>query len=345
MTTQKKDTPKKDTPEKDIFTIEYSSTSADINENRIFEADAELLSILLKDNTTQKNILWMTDNYQTKGHGYKETSEITIERITGRNGSLIKPRINKSKAEQLHRSRDKAEVFTPSWICNQQNNLIDTAWFGHSGTFNTETDTKWLVNPSKISFPEGKTWKDYVLSTRLEITCGEAPYLVSRYDTTTGEMLQIPKRIGLLDRKLRVVCENADSPEEWQEWTIKAFQNVYGYEWQGDSLLLARENLLLTFLDYYKYYFKDEEPKRSLVLQIANIISWNLWQMDGMKFVVPLSCHVEKVVEIDLFSENVLFNECEGCKCDKIDKHNGIYCIIMDWEKNKKIKAVSLLKC
>lgn len=330
--------------EKKTISVQYSNQSADVNENRIFEADSELLSILLKDNTTKKNIMWMTDNYRAKGFGYDEKSEITVERIIGRNGSLIKPRINKSKAEQLHRSRDKAEVFTPSWVCNRQNNLIDDVWFGFSGAFNAETDTGWAVNSEKILFPEGKTWKDYIKSVRLEITCGEAPYLVSRYDTTTGQMLSVTERIGLLDRKLRVVCENASNKYEWEEWVIKSFQSVYGYEWQGDSLLLARENLLLTFLDYYKYYFNDKEPSRDIVLQIANIISWNLWQMDGLKFVIPNSCGAVVHEQMSLFDDAECENEeCPGCKLDDFNKHTGIYCNIMDWESNKPIRFASFM--
>lgn len=43
---------------------------------------------------------------------------------------------------------------------------------------------------------------------RIEISCGEAPYLVSRYDTVTGEFIELLSRIVLLDRKLRVVTEN-----------------------------------------------------------------------------------------------------------------------------------------
>ena len=31
-----------------------------------------------------------------------------------------------------------AEVFTPSWICNAQNNLIDNAWFERKDVFNKE---------------------------------------------------------------------------------------------------------------------------------------------------------------------------------------------------------------
>ena len=329
---------------RDLIDVQYSDQSSDINENRILEADKELLSILLKDKTTNRNILWMTDNYASKGYGYDENSEITVERITGRNGNLIKPRINKTKKEQLHRSRYKAEVFTPSWVCNKQNNLIDDQWFGVSGNFNLETERGWVSNQDKVSFLSGSTWQDYILSTRLEISCGEAPYLTSRYDTTTGEMLPVKDRIGLLDRKLRIVCENTTTLAEWKEWVIKSYQNVYGFEWQGDSLFLARENLILTLFDYYRFNFADNEPDRTFVLKIADIISWNIWQMDGLKFVVPYSCHEEKIVEVDLFSETLLSEECEGCKKNSIHKHNGTYCQIMDWEKNKKIKAVSLFQ-
>ncbi len=56
-----------------------------------------------------------------------------------------------------------------------------------------------------------RVWEDYIDSKRLEITYGEAPYLVSRYDASTGEMIDIHKRIGILDRKLRVVNENVNT--------------------------------------------------------------------------------------------------------------------------------------
>ena len=55
----------------------------------------------------------------------------------------------------------------------------------------------------------------------------------------------------MLDRKLRVVSENTDSEPEWYEWAKKAFMSIYGFDWQGDNVLLARENLLFTFSDYY----------------------------------------------------------------------------------------------
>ena len=41
----------------------------------------------------------------------------------------------------------------------------------------------------------------------MEVSCGEAPYITSRYDTVSGDYIEVPDRIGLLDRKLRVISE------------------------------------------------------------------------------------------------------------------------------------------
>ena len=227
----------------------------DVKENKILEMDASLLSILLKDNSSGKNLIWATDGYASKGFGYGSNDHIEIYAITSTNGNLIKPRTEKTKQEQLSRVRDKAEVFTPSWICNKQNNLVDNAWFGRESVFNTETEKGWTKNEEKVSFPDGKTWQDYVKAQRLEITCGEAPYLASRYDTVTGEVIPIKNRIGLLDRKLRIVSENTDDEQDWYVWAKEAYKSIYGYDWQGDNVLLARENLLFTFCDYYEDKF------------------------------------------------------------------------------------------
>ena len=99
----------------------------DIKENDLLKIDRSLLEILLKDKTSGKNIIWATDNYSKYGELYTSEKEIKIELITSRYGGIIKPRVEKSKEEQQQRVRQKAEVFTPSWICNAQNNLIDEA--------------------------------------------------------------------------------------------------------------------------------------------------------------------------------------------------------------------------
>lgn len=322
-----------------------SENRVDIKENTIMKLDSELLMMLLQDKSTGKNIIWATDNYSSRGYGYNQDDEITVRAITGTHGGIIKPRIEKSRTEQQIRIKNKAEVFTPSWICNKQNNLIDNAWFGRENVFNIEQDKTWISTKEKISFPtlEGKTWEDYVNSTRLEITCGEAPYLVSRYDTVTGSVIAVEDRIGLLDRKLRIVSENVESEPEWVKWAMTAFKSVYGFDWQGDNVLLARENLLFTFIDYYEAKF-GLYPIKEYLREIAEILAWNIWQMDGLKFVVPNSCHNETIVNYTLFGEERSEEYCEGCRKNNRNKHNGIYCYIKDWKTGKKLKFVNLIK-
>ncbi len=263
----------------------------DIREDDLSAISPEVLATLLRDHTTGKNIFWATHDYEALGSEYDYHAQILPELITGEHGMVIRPRVLKSKENQTDRSKDMAEVFTPSWVCNAQNNLVDEAWFGRKDVFNTEDTTNhtWKSNPDKIEFPEGKSWKDYVRATRMEMTCGEAPYLASRYDTTTGESIPLEERIGLLDRKLRVVSENTDTSGDWLDWAQTAYMNIYGFEWQGDNLLLAREALLWTFIEYYQAKF-GKAPLVKSINYIAYIISWNLWQMDGLKGVVPDSC-------------------------------------------------------
>ncbi|MCD8291654.1 MAG: restriction endonuclease subunit M, partial [Prevotella sp.] len=148
------------------------------------------------------------------------------------------------------------------------------------------------------------------------------------YDTTTGEMIPLENRIGLLDRKLRVVSENVDNSGEWLKWAQVAFKSTYGYEWQGDNLLLARENLLITFIDYYRAKF-GRNPMLKSLKYIAYIVSWNLWQMDGLKGVIPDTSEENSLnlLQSDNHSQMLPFEESDK----EIDKKKRIDCLIRDW--------------
>lgn len=291
----------------------------DVDENNWSK---EVFSQLLTDKTTNRNIIWATSDYETVGLEYGSQYPILYENITGANSDIIKPRVLKSKENQGNRTKDKAEVFTPSWVCNYQNNLIDESWFGRENVFNIGVNQSWSTVKEKIEFPkvDNKSWQDYVNEKRLEITCGEAPYLVSRYDSVTGNPIELNDRIGLLDRKMRVVAENTDSEMEWINWSKKAFESIYGFEFQGDSLLLARENLLATYVDYYRAKL-DRNPTDSELLDIATIISWNIWQMDGLKFTIPY----QTVRSPD---EQLSFLDSDYNQTEK-------FCIIKDWITNE----------
>ena len=110
-------------------------------------------------------------------------------------------------------------------------------------------------------------------------------------------------------------------------------------------MLLARENLLYTYIDNYRFKF-NKKPSVELVKEIAKIISWNIWQMDGINYIVPYSCKNEKVksAQLTLFGEEeVEVIECLGCKKNNIHKHNGIYSKIMNWESNRTNKFINLI--
>ena len=328
----------------------------DIQEEEIRTWGNDILETLLLDRTTGENIIWATDDYAQQGEGYSFHDQITIEKITGEHNTLIRPRVLKTKERQTGRSKGMAEIFTPSWLCNEQCNVVDDDWMEQKNAFNVASASgkTWQSTTDKVKFTGKKTWQDYVRSTRLEITCGEAPYLVSRYDTTTGVLIPIEQRIGFLDRKMRIVGENTEDKEDWFFWAQIAFKNVCGYEWQGDSLLLAREALLLSYIEYYQAKFSEEMPSVESIHGIASIISWNLWQMDGLKFVIPNSCRNGIRKETDMFGNvKEIEEKCPGCKKKGNErKHNGIYCIIADWKDHddpsgantQKIRFVDLLK-
>ena len=307
-----------------------------------------LLDILLMDRTTQRNIIWATADYSDFGIGYAPKDEIQPAQISGKNSGFIQSRVFKAFQEQYSRTREKAEVFTPSWICNEQNNLIDSAWFGRENVFNAPESPdkrRWRPSAGKVEFPseKGRDWKHYVDANRMEMACGEAPYLVSCYDTVSGDGIPIENRIGLLDRKLRIVNENAETEEGWLHWACRAFQSVYGFEYQGDNLFLARENLFATFVEYYHMMYR-RMPDMLWLYKIATVISWNLWQMDGQKCVVPRSCYMMRIREISLFGEEVREERCPGCQYGDIRRHNGAYCNIKDWRGQKIVPFISLLK-
>lgn len=248
-----------------------------------------ILDKILIDQTTKENILWANGR---DGH------------ITKADVASIHSRSEKDIETKTKRTKQRAEVFTPSWLCNKMNNCVDEAWFGEVPKFNQEFEKGWGRIDYPIPFLD-KTWQEYVLNKRLEITCGEAPFLVSRYDSVSGEDIYIKDRIGLLDRKLRVISENVDDEQEWIEWVFKAYQNIYGYEYQGDNLFLARKNLLLSFVDYTKDKF-GHEPSKDDLETIAEIISWNIWQMDGLKYCVPEQPEILSKVIMDWDSKEVV---------------------------------------
>ena len=272
----------------------------DISEEQLAMESADLLKILLKDRTTKKNIVWATHSYELLGKGFAPSDRINPSKVTGNYANLIQPRSEKSKYEQKDRTKIRAEVFTPTWLVEKQNGYVEV----ELETLNLE---------------------DYIQVRWLEITCGEAPYMVTRYDTVTGEEIPLSERVGFVDRKLQRISREVSDEVTFYELIKEAYRASYGYEYQGDSLLLARENLLATFEDYYLAK-TGNQPTLEQKKEIATIISYNVFQMDGLKKISPYSATQKQSQQLSLFSDELEVEQAEESKTQ-----------IKDWKKNKMI--------
>lgn len=278
-------------------------------DNKSFHEFPELLDMLLQDRTTNDTIIFATDNYEELGDGYGAKDHITVEKITGDNKDLIIPRAMKPEEVQKKRIKAKAEVFTPLWIIKKMNDAVDEDF--------QKDDLDTYIN---------RTW--------LEITCGEAPYMTSRYDMYTNERVDFENRAGFVDRKLEKLHKAyAGQEDKLTDYMVRAKASYiasFGYEWQGDSLLLARENLLLTFIDYY-YRAWGKMPAYKDVFSIAQIITYNVVQMDGLRFIIPMSSYEKEVPD-------------EGFQFPGLpvtthtEKVPGIPVKLMDWKKREMFR-------
>lgn len=323
-----------------------------------------ILETLLCDRTTGRNIIWADNEYEALGDGYMGDDEITVEKITGPNVNIIKPRIAKAVEQQSLRTKSRAEVFSPAWLCNQMNNDLDEVWFGRRDVFNTEivadgSANTWMTTDDPIEFPKSKGhgWRAYVEAPRLEITCGEAPFVCSRYDAVTGDEILVGERVGFLDRKLRVVTEKTKTRKEWVRRALDALRATYGFEYQGDNLLIARINVLETFAEHLRNRW-GSGPQQDELEQAAWIVSWNFWQMNGFTDAVTtnkMDVEVESTLGtfeepepepiqlslFDLFDDMLADEATEETKGEE-PKETVPLCVIYDWQNGKPFEFATL---
>lgn len=250
------------------------------------QLDASLVAILLADRSSGAFIRWACNAYTTHGESYAADQEIYPHQV-----HLIQERTRKTQEEQRDRTKKSAEVFTPAWLCNAMINARDAVYFGREEVFNRMEAPSWTPTRKTIDFPTTASgrrlaWERYIDARCLEITCGEAPFLVSRYDAADGRPIPLAERIGILDRKLRIIGEHTCTAEDWFHWAKRALESAYAYEYQGDSLFLARLNLFLSISEYHRHLWK-RPLNRHQQEEVARILSWNLWQMDGLTATTP----------------------------------------------------------
>ena len=281
--------------------------TVDISEEGIANDSGTLLTILLKDRTTNKNIVWASPSYEGMGKPFCADQPIKKNLIIGPYDSIIQPRVEKNKRNQEIRTRKRGEVFTPPWLVDKQVSIV-------------------LDEIGDISF------ENFIALRWLELACGEGPYIVTRYDSITGDIMPVEKRVGFLDRKLQRIAKQTNTEKEFIKWSKMAYESSYGYELQGDSLLLARENLLLSFCEYYDYKF-GKLPTMKVIKQIATIISYNIFQMNGLTKQTPYSDDSKGNIQLNLF-DDVNYQEKQG----------DMFTVVKDWENKVLVSMNSISK-
>lgn len=172
------------------------------------------------------------------------------EEITPELAATFVPRWEKSKSAQRARTKSKAEVFTP------------TALIAHILALTVRECGDGIYSPDRAF---------------CEPCCGEGAFLLTRRDQTTGAHIAVPDRVGVLDRKLLSI--DTDDEAKWKTIALKCLSSVYGYEYQGDSLTLARVNTYLTMVEHAESHgFAWSETELD---DIAETIAKHLWQVDG----------------------------------------------------------------
>lgn len=142
-------------------------------------------------------------------------------------------------------------------------------------------------------------WQDYVGTLKIELACGEAPFVTNEEGT------------GFLDRKLQAVNMYCDEAKDWLDWTKRAYRASYGYEINGVKLLAARRALCATFIKAWRAKFPGVDLCQEDLAEVAEIVTWNFFQMDGLTNMTPgrklwaktMDWQQHKIVE---FRENML---------------------------------------
>ena len=106
------------------------------------------------------------------------------------------------------------------------------------------------------------------------------------------------------------------------------------YEYQGDNLLIGRINLLITFVDYMMDRW-NEKPTEAELHKIANVISWNIWQMDGLTGMVPYGYQEATYQQMTLFDFMAVDEAKEKPK-------EAIPARIYDWRSKESVTYNSL---
>ena len=145
---------------------------------------------------------------------------------------------------------------------------------------------------------------------------------------------------NILDEFVKGMCEGGNTCDRYEISDKASWDEIRKAYDESDNILIARESLFYTFLDYYEAFCRDvlgHEGKLqiSTLRTIAYIISWNIWQMDGITKTLPLSGEHEQAEierqQFSLFDDN---SEAETVSSANEIQKKTIYAKVAEWSKD-----------
>ena len=148
------------------------------------------------------------------------------------------------------------------------------------------------------------------------------------------------------------MTEKTKTRKEWVRRALDALRATYGFEYQGDNLLIARINVLETFAEHLRNRW-GSDPQQDELEQAAWIVSWNFWQMNGFTDAVPtnkMGAEVESTlgtfeepepepIQPSLFD---LFDDVFPDETTEEPKETVPLCVIYDWQNGEPFEFAAL---
>lgn len=220
------------------------------------EIDESVLETLLTDKSTRRPLVWPSGPNHPAAWMSRE--------------DFLRPQLAAEDPQA-----EQAEFL--EW--NRKLNTLDAAWFGHEPAFNEESAQGWQTLSEPVAFDDPFHWKKYVTRPVFLFQAGHGQALVFRPFAQGAEPMQYGKRMGILDRRLRIISENTREESEWLRWAESALQSLYGTDVSPLAIFQARLSALVAVREAYAQRFGGQLPVREEKYMVTTLC-WNLFQMD-----------------------------------------------------------------
>ena len=223
----------------------------------------------------------------------------------------VSPHYLRTQSDRKQRAQKQAEVVTPLKLVKM---MVD----------NLVKESPEIVN----------SWQALAKSTVLEPACGETPFITTRYDIETGDIIPLNKRVGFLDRKFAEIDKAVNNEKDWLKWAFEAVNSVWGFDADGGSVLIARTNIVNTFADHLQEKW-NRTPTRKELKWLATITQHNYFQ-DDYKIAFEKLKRADRLPLPKELNDNETYNQAIMANDERVNSQEQIDAVRKQYEGTDK---------